>query len=274
MEAAAGGQGPTAQFLWKRLSRSRSRVPRGFAVTPGPPWGFHHGSARNAKQPAPVCAPGATAGSTSPSISCIITSTDSTTHYRAHLLIVLLLAVVLAFSLMCYLMFGAEWAAMSNPLAAIFNQFEGALGGLDLSRAEESEGFVGWLIVMSFIVLVVIVILNLIIAIMNEEYSTVYDEASIQWCNTQWKMIQNNTNQHPASAFLRRLCRSCTRPSARASGGVRRARAPRTGRASPSGWRASPRRRRSAAAATLRSRCATFSTSRARASSHDRPSPS
>ena len=121
---------------------------------------------------------------------------------RVFTYLVLLALWVLSFSLSCYLLFGSSWMQMSRPWDAFLNQFEGALGGLDLSPAEDEEGFIGWVVVMAFILSVSIVMLNLIIAIMNEAYGAVYEEAETQWCRTQYLMVKDAKNQHLCTHYL------------------------------------------------------------------------
>lgn len=116
-------------------------------------------------------------------------------------LLTLFLMVIVAFSFTCYIIFHRASTNFQTIPSAVFSGWLGALAGdlgtLNMRRwgtrddqvENRGTGFVESVVMIAFLLLMVLVLINFIIALMNDEYSAVKKRAATHWASLQAKML-------------------------------------------------------------------------------------
>ncbi|GBG31019.1 Ankyrin repeat domain-containing protein 17 [Hondaea fermentalgiana] len=96
---------------------------------------------------------------------------------------------ILAFGLFDFVLYGLTYEPASSVLRALVATFRASLGDLDFDGKYELDRTLGIFMTVLSASLLVILLLNLLIAIMNEAYEETKDSAEARWCYMQFRMI-------------------------------------------------------------------------------------
>lgn len=106
---------------------------------------------------------------------------------------------LMAFGLFDYILYGLTYEPSSSVLRSIIMAFRNSLGDIDFDGKYELDHTVGLFMTVFSASLLVILLLNLLIAIMNEAYEDIKESAEARWCYIQFRMIV--ANQRSRKAF-------------------------------------------------------------------------
>ncbi len=96
---------------------------------------------------------------------------------------------ILAFALFDYVVYGLVYEPNSSVLRSLVLTFRGSLGELDFDNKYEIDTSISVIITCLSAFLLVILLLNLLIAVMNEAYEEIKQSAEARWCYMQFRHI-------------------------------------------------------------------------------------
>jgi len=96
---------------------------------------------------------------------------------------------ILAFGLFDYVLYGLSFESSSTVIRSIVSTFRGALGDLDFDGKNGLDRSFAIFMTCLSAFLLVILLLNLLIAVMNEAFDEIKDSAEARWCYMQFRMI-------------------------------------------------------------------------------------
>uniref|UniRef100_A0A7S2S7E1 Ion transport domain-containing protein n=1 Tax=Mucochytrium quahogii TaxID=96639 RepID=A0A7S2S7E1_9STRA len=99
---------------------------------------------------------------------------------------------ILAFALFDFVLYGLTFEPTSSVLRSVVFTFRAALGDLDFDGKYELDRTFAIMMTCVSAFLLVVLLLNLLIAVMNEAYEEIKDSAEARWCYMQFRMIVQN----------------------------------------------------------------------------------
>jgi hypothetical protein len=99
------------------------------------------------------------------------------------------LIFLMAFTMFDYTLYGMTYESTSTLFKALVHSFRSSLGDVDFDGLQDVDPIVGVIMGTAASFLLVILLLNLLVAIMNEAYEDVKETAEARWCYEQFRMI-------------------------------------------------------------------------------------